>query len=887
MAVNSSAVQSVEWCNPSTNCYGFCCSIAIIASGDGRPMVQWSNGVCVCVRACVCVLASVGVTVNSLNLLCSPFSPCTDMDCHRKDAVDDLGSHENAYNRPDCLEPKTSGGGIHLNLAASTAAFEQLRSLADDEEPCNSVISSGCTTPVLVDSQRGSMLGIDDPMGRRRSTSDASSVASLLRSNSASGARPPSLGGGGRSEAHARPSMAASFLSLMPRRDSTISDMSFLTTAETEIYSRSTHSHAGESLYDSLVPSTPQSPSTGESSSHHQTSPTPSTVTCATTAAQEARQKRLSEPTHHDSLEENNLYTMTKAELEAVSATIPESESFAIVFSRREADEASMMNVSLAYEDVQDVKANSAIEQQQQPKPAQQQTQEQTSPSHDYKNILLPDFEHKFARVDGQSLRRSIKKKTSSCATREHKVRPSHARPRLEDQHHLTEADHVEHSASSHHHKRGSVPNADELPLEARNNNGSRRESNLKPGMLPGRSRTQERDLPELPVSCNLSRGSRSLRSNLPPPRAGHKASPRPKATATKSSGATVKRRPTELVPSFDRSAAGGGGSGSSPTSPKTRRSFRDPLPRPAYGHTRATSHDAATCRDVRKYNSTGIIPALSTRQPRAALDEPPLSPGAMATAAAATHNTYAAPMTELAESMKICLPDRYCDSVGKNSFTSNSSFHLADRELSPSQGSGVERKLSTPIDFLRKSLISLVGQWRGDEEPMDTLDSPTDDGLQLQRYQQQQQRHHLAHPQQQQKQQQPSPAEQNVKQALKALESQHSLEDDLAQIESNDLWDFDDDGATSSDDDAARRYAASARARARRKSGESATSHTGTTSTMTSEDLKVASSGITMTPKPGSYHSSMFGTGTIDLDQAIPEDSIFDADDAEWVVDR
>ena len=48
MAVNSSALQAVEWCNPSTSCFGFCCSIAIIASGDG-PMV------CVCV--CVCVFA--------------------------------------------------------------------------------------------------------------------------------------------------------------------------------------------------------------------------------------------------------------------------------------------------------------------------------------------------------------------------------------------------------------------------------------------------------------------------------------------------------------------------------------------------------------------------------------------------------------------------------------------------------------------------------------------------------------------------------------------------------------------------------------------------------------------------------------------------------------
>ena len=35
-------VCAVGWCNLSTSCYGFCCSIAIIAFGDGRPMV------CVC-----------------------------------------------------------------------------------------------------------------------------------------------------------------------------------------------------------------------------------------------------------------------------------------------------------------------------------------------------------------------------------------------------------------------------------------------------------------------------------------------------------------------------------------------------------------------------------------------------------------------------------------------------------------------------------------------------------------------------------------------------------------------------------------------------------------------------------------------------------------------
>ena len=47
MAVNSSALQAVEWCNPGTSCYGFCCCIAIIASGNGRQMVKWSM-VCAC-----------------------------------------------------------------------------------------------------------------------------------------------------------------------------------------------------------------------------------------------------------------------------------------------------------------------------------------------------------------------------------------------------------------------------------------------------------------------------------------------------------------------------------------------------------------------------------------------------------------------------------------------------------------------------------------------------------------------------------------------------------------------------------------------------------------------------------------------------------------------
>ena len=58
MTVNSSALQAVEWCNPSTSCYGFCRSIAIIASGDGRQRC-----VCVCVSVCVCVCVCVYVCV--------------------------------------------------------------------------------------------------------------------------------------------------------------------------------------------------------------------------------------------------------------------------------------------------------------------------------------------------------------------------------------------------------------------------------------------------------------------------------------------------------------------------------------------------------------------------------------------------------------------------------------------------------------------------------------------------------------------------------------------------------------------------------------------------------------------------------------------------------
>ena len=69
MAVNSSALQAVEWCNPSTSCYGFCCSIAIIAGGDGRPMVQWCVCVyvcvCLCVCMCVCMCACLRLQSNS------------------------------------------------------------------------------------------------------------------------------------------------------------------------------------------------------------------------------------------------------------------------------------------------------------------------------------------------------------------------------------------------------------------------------------------------------------------------------------------------------------------------------------------------------------------------------------------------------------------------------------------------------------------------------------------------------------------------------------------------------------------------------------------------------------------------------------------------------
>ena len=65
MTVNSSALQAVEWCNPSTSCYGFCRSIAIIASGDGhqrsKVCVRSRVCMCVCARVCMCVCACVHV----------------------------------------------------------------------------------------------------------------------------------------------------------------------------------------------------------------------------------------------------------------------------------------------------------------------------------------------------------------------------------------------------------------------------------------------------------------------------------------------------------------------------------------------------------------------------------------------------------------------------------------------------------------------------------------------------------------------------------------------------------------------------------------------------------------------------------------------------------
>ena len=70
VAVNSSALQAVEWCNPSTSCYGFCCSIAIIASGDGR---QKRKKVCVCVCVCVCMCVCVYVCPIWCSGMCSDF----------------------------------------------------------------------------------------------------------------------------------------------------------------------------------------------------------------------------------------------------------------------------------------------------------------------------------------------------------------------------------------------------------------------------------------------------------------------------------------------------------------------------------------------------------------------------------------------------------------------------------------------------------------------------------------------------------------------------------------------------------------------------------------------------------------------------------------------
>ena len=48
VVVNSSALQAVEWCNPSTSCYVYhSCSLSLL--------LRWAGLRCVCVRACVCV----------------------------------------------------------------------------------------------------------------------------------------------------------------------------------------------------------------------------------------------------------------------------------------------------------------------------------------------------------------------------------------------------------------------------------------------------------------------------------------------------------------------------------------------------------------------------------------------------------------------------------------------------------------------------------------------------------------------------------------------------------------------------------------------------------------------------------------------------------------
>ena len=56
VVVNSSALPAVECCNPSTSCDGYCCSIAIFASGDGRQKV------------CVCVWCALRVCVHNTHV---------------------------------------------------------------------------------------------------------------------------------------------------------------------------------------------------------------------------------------------------------------------------------------------------------------------------------------------------------------------------------------------------------------------------------------------------------------------------------------------------------------------------------------------------------------------------------------------------------------------------------------------------------------------------------------------------------------------------------------------------------------------------------------------------------------------------------------------------
>ena len=80
MTVNSSALQAVEWCNPSTSCYGFCRSIAIIASGDGRQRSK-VKGVCVvgkCVCVCVFMFVCMCVYVCVCVCVCVYMRECVD-----------------------------------------------------------------------------------------------------------------------------------------------------------------------------------------------------------------------------------------------------------------------------------------------------------------------------------------------------------------------------------------------------------------------------------------------------------------------------------------------------------------------------------------------------------------------------------------------------------------------------------------------------------------------------------------------------------------------------------------------------------------------------------------------------------------------------------------